>query len=215
MSLLRFGSLLALALASASLVHAGAYVKLAGLYNRQDDLAIDNPTHFAASLKRNAGFGAAFGYKFTLFRAEAELQYLRSKTEPAETSGTLFGGIGRTTGAIKETAGFANGYLDLPEFFGVSPYIGLGLGYARVEIEELGRTRNSVQILQFSGREAAFGYQGMAGIQFNVFGQATVHAGYRIVKREEIAVRDVLSNFQHTLTLGDNRMFEFGLSIGF
>jgi opacity protein-like surface antigen len=46
----------------------------------------------------------------------------------------------------------------------VSPYIGFGLGYARVEIEELGRTRNSVQILQFSGREAAFGYQGMVGV---------------------------------------------------
>jgi hypothetical protein len=84
-----------------------------------------------------------------------------------------------------------------------------------VDVEELGRTRNSVRILQFSGSEAAFGYQGMVGLRYTILGQATIHAGYRIVKREDVAVRDVLSNFEHTLALGDNRMFELGLSINF
>jgi opacity protein-like surface antigen len=199
----------------APLTHAGTYVKLAGLYNRPGDLAIDNPTNFGASLKRNVGFGAAFGYQFTLFRAEAELQYLRGKADPDESSGTLFGGVGQTSGAVKETAGFVNGYLDLPSFAGLSPYVGFGLGYAQVDVEELGRTRNSVRILQFSGSEAAFGYQGMVGLRYTILGQATIHAGYRIVKREDVAVRDVLSNFEHTLALGDNRMFELGLSINF
>jgi opacity protein-like surface antigen len=215
MSFLRIIVLAAITGAVAPFCHAGTYVKAAGLYNRPSDIHIDNPTNFRASLKRNVGFSLALGYKFTVFRVEAEGQYLRSNTEPEETAGTLFGGIGRTTGSTRETAGLVNGYVDLPSYFGLSPYVGLGLGYARVKLDDLGRTRNGAATLQFSGREAVFGYQGMVGLQYSVFGQATLNAGYRIGKREDLAVRDVLGDLRHTLRLGNHRAFEIGLSLGF
>jgi opacity protein-like surface antigen len=215
MSLARLFVLTALTVAAAPFSRAGVYLKIAGLYNQPSDVSISNVSAFRASLKNNVGISGALGYKFTLFRVEAELQHLRSGTEGEETSGTSLGGIGRTVGTLKETSGFANGYVDFPSFFGLAPYIGAGLGYARVNIDNLARTRNDVPVYQFSGREAVFGYQGMVGLQYHLFGQATLNAGFRLVKHEDVAVRDVLASAQRSLSLGHNRVFELGVAIGF
>lgn len=195
---------------------AGAlYLKAAGLYNQPGDIEVNNLSAFKASLKNNTGFSGALGYKFAVLRLEGELQYLSSSTEPAATSGTLLGGIGFTTGKIKETAGFANAYLDFPAFFGLSAYVGAGLGYARINLDDFGRTTNNVPVLQFSGSDSVFGYQGMLGLQLHLFGTATLHGGYRYIKRQDIAVRDVVANAQRNIKLGDNRVFELGVSLGF
>lgn len=215
MKLPRCLSLAVLCVVVAPLCQAGVYVKAAGLYNRPGDIHINNTGAFRASLKRNIGLSAALGYQLSQFRVEAELQRLTSDTEPSESSGTLFGGIGATTGAIKETAGFANGYFDFPAFFGFAPYVGAGLGYARVDLDNLGRTRNGTPALQFSGSDSVFGYQAMLGFQFHLFGTATLNGGYRFIKRQNIAVREVGAAAQQNLKLGDNRVFELGLAIGF
>ena len=215
MSSLRPFLLVAIALTAVSSVWAGAYVKVSGLYNQPSDLRINNASAFKASLKNNMGLGAAVGYKFSLLRAEAEIQHLRNGTNPNQSSGTLLGGTSETIGTLKETSGFANAYLDLPSFFGLAPYLGAGLGYARVDLDNLGLLRNSRPVLQFGGRDNVFGYQGMLGIQFHLLGRATVHAGYRIVKREDLSIRDVVANAQQTLTLGNNRIFEIGVALGF
>jgi opacity protein-like surface antigen len=60
-----------------------------------------------------------------------------------------------------------------------------------------------------------FGYQAMLGLQFRLFGQATLNAGYRIVKHEDVAVRDVLAGVRQTLKLGTHRAFELGIALGF
>src|SRR4051812_33680205 len=154
---------LVLALALAPLSRAGVYVKAAAIYNKPSDIEVSSTTAFKASLKSNTGFDAALGYKMSVFRVEAELQFLRSGTNADTTSGTLLAGTVSTIGAVKETAGFANGYFDFPSYFGFAPYLGAGLGYARVNLEDLGRTRNSVAFTQFSGGDSVFGYQGMIG----------------------------------------------------
>lgn len=207
-----FATCLALA---APLAHAGVYLKVAGLYNQPSDLHVNNVSAFKASLKSNVGLSAALGYKMSLFRVEAELQHLRNGAESAESSGTLLGGISSTTGAIKETAGFANAFVDIPGFLGISPYLGAGLGYARINVDGLGRLRNNVPLTQFSGSDSVFGYQAMLGVQFHLFGTATLHGGYRIIRRQDIAVRDVVANARQNLELGDNRVFEVGVSLGF
>jgi opacity protein-like surface antigen len=72
-----------------------------------------------------------------------------------------------------------------------------------------------VPFAQFSGRDSVFGYQGMAGLQFHVFGQATLNAGFRLVKREDLDVRDVFTSARQAVKLDTNRVFELGLAIGF
>jgi opacity protein-like surface antigen len=215
MSLHRTFVVAALAFVFGPLCHAGTYFKVAGLYTRPGDLSIDSTTAFKASLKNNTGVAGALGYKFTLFRVEAELLHVRNGTEPDESSGTLVGGVRRTVGSIKETSGFANAYVDFPSFFGLAPYVGAGLGYARINVDGVGSTRNNVPFAQFSGRDSVFGYQGMAGLQFHVFGQATLNAGFRLVKREDLDVRDVFTSARQAVKLDTNRVFELGLAIGF
>ena len=206
----------AVLLASTPLIQAaGLYVKAAGLYNRPGDVEINSVSAFKASLKNNTGFAGAVGYKFSLLRVEAELQYLNNSTEPDETAGTLLAGVVRTAGSVKETSGFANALFDFPAFFGLSPYIGAGLGYARVNVDHLMRTRNNAPVVEFSGRDSVFGFQGMLGVQLHFLGQATINAGYRIVKRGNVAVRDVLLNARQNVNLGNNQLFELGLAIGF
>ncbi len=207
--------LITAALIAGSLCHAGTYVKVAGLYSQPGDLNVSGASAFAASLKNNTGVSGSLGYKFPLFRLEAELQRVSNSTEADEVSGTLFGGNRRTVGSVKQTSGFANAYWDLPSVFGLGPYVAAGLGYARFDIDELTRTRDNVPFAQFSGRDSVFGYQGMLGLQFRLFGQVTVNAGYRLVKHEDLNVRDVIANAGETLKLGTNRMFELGVAIGF
>lgn len=190
---------------------AGVYVKFAGLYNRPSDLEVANAAAFKASLKNNTGFAAAMGFKFSLLRLEAELQHLRAGAE----DGASATGPVKVSGALKETTGFANLLVDLPGIFGLGPYLGAGLGYARVDLSNLGVTRANVPVAQFSGADSVFGYQGMGGLQWRIFGTLTINAGYRIVVREKIAVRDVAANARERLSLGRNRIFELGLALGF
>ena len=206
---------LSLALAVLPLAHAGFYLRGSALYTKPGDLSVTNATAFKASLKNNFGVAGALGYKFSLLRVEGELQRVSIGTEADESSGTLLGGISNTTGKVKETSGFANAYVDFPSFFGLAPYLGAGLGYARVNLDNVTRVSSGRPIVQLSGRDTVFGYQGMIGLQYHFLGQATVHAGYRLLKKEDVSVRDVAANAGRTLASGTNRIFEIGLAIGF
>lgn len=209
------------ALATASLGHAGLYLKATGLYSNPSDLNLTSGAAFKASLKNNLGVAGALGYKFSLLRIEAELQHVRYDVEADNVAGTLLAGMTNTFGTVKETSGFANGYVDLPSFLGLAPYLGVGLGYARINLDGLARINTSPRapgpqpVLQFSGGDNVFGYQGMAGLQFHLFGQATIHAGFRILKKQDLGVREVVANAQRTLSAGTNRIFEVGVAIGF
>lgn len=207
--------LAALVATTAPFAAAGTYVKVAGLYTQPSDLSFGSATAFRASLKNNTGIAGAIGYKFSLLRLEAELQHVRNSAEPDESSGTLAAGVRQTFGALKQTSGFANGYVDLPGFWGLAPYVGAGLGYARFDISDLGRTRDNVPLARFSGRDSVFGYQGMIGLQLHLFGPATLNAGFRLVKHQDIDVRDVLANARQSIGLGTSRAFELGVAIGF
>lgn len=209
-----------LALGCVSLGRAGVYVRGSALFTHPSDLSVTDASVFKASLKNNIGVAGALGYKFSLLRLEAELQRVSISTEPDQTSGTLLAGTSETIGKVKETSGFANAYVDLPSFFGLAPYFGVGLGYARVNLDNLARVNTSTPggtrpVIQFSGRDTVFGYQGMAGLQFHFLGQGTIYAGFRLMKREDVGMRDIVANAARSLSMGTNRAFELGVAIGF
>lgn len=220
MSFVRHSLLTAFALGFASLSHAaGLYVRGSALYTKPSDLNLTSGTAFKASLKNNTGVAGAIGYKLSLLRLEAELQRISFGTEADPVAGTLLAGSSQTVGKVKETSGFANVYVDFPSFFGLGPYVGVGLGYAQVNLDSLARINSSTTgtrpVVQFSGRDSVFGYQGMAGLQYRFLGQGTIYGGFRLVKREDVDVRDVAANLTRTLSAGTNRVFELGVAIGF
>jgi opacity protein-like surface antigen len=220
MATLRLLAFTTLLVASASLSHADVYVRGSALYMHPSDLSVNNATAFKASLKNNVGVSGALGYKFSMLRLEAELQRVSLSTESDPFSGTLAAGTSETVGKVKETSGFANAYVDLPSFLGLAPYLGVGLGYARVNLDNLARIATSTPggtrpVIQFSDRDTVFGYQGMAGLQFHFLGKGTIYAGFRLMKREDVGMRDIVANAARSISLGTNRAFELGVAVGF
>lgn len=189
----------------------GVYVRAETLFNHPGDVGTSSLTSFRSSLKNNVGYSGAVGYKFPMLRVEAELQHF--KQEAAQGSNVA----GATTGSgnYRQSTGFANAFVDLPILPAFGVYLGGGLGLARVNFDNFSGSQAGVGVVQYSGRDSAFAHQVAAGLQFSFADRATVHAGYRIVKQGDVQVRDSVSTAVQTVKVGDNRLFEIGLAIGF
>lgn len=203
--------LVTLMLMAASIARAGMYAKFAGLYNSPGDIQVNNTAAFRASLKSNMGLAGALGYKFSAVRAEVELQSFSNNTSGGSTNT----GSASTSGGYKQFNGFVNAYVDLPTFVGLSGYIGAGYGKARVDLSGFTATQGTSNVVQFSGKDSAYGYQVMAGVQYHLLGQATIHAGYRWVHKNDITLQNGVGNNLQKLSLGSDRIFELGVAIGF
>jgi opacity protein-like surface antigen len=202
---------LVLALASAGPAHAAFYFAATGLYSNPSDVKVDSASGFRASIKSNTGFSGALGYKFSMLRVEAELQNLSSGT----SGGSTTAGTATVFGSLREFSGFANAYVDVPSFLGLAPYAGVGLGEARIDLGQFNVVQGATNVVQFSGKGTAFAYQVLLGLQFHILGQATLHAGYRIVERGDISLRNAVVNASQNISLGQNKLFEIGVALGF
>jgi opacity protein-like surface antigen len=212
---LRLLALVAVACAAALPARASFYFKAAGLYSSPSAIKVSSASAFKGSLKDNLGFTGALGYKFPLLpvRAEAELQYLKNDFGGGSSSA---GAISSITGDYSQFTGFANVYYDLPSRYGFAPYLGAGVGLARVDMNNLNVFSGATNVAKFSDGKTAFAWQLMAGLEFHLLGQATFHAGYRLIKHEDIALTNAAAaNAVQKVKFGDNHIFELGVAIGF
>lgn len=205
--------LLAAAFAAAAVTaRADFYAKIAGLYNSPADLKVDSASAFRGSLKNNLGYSGAIGYKFSLLRAEAEVQYFKNSLGGGSTtsSDTL-----TANGDRRDISGFLNAYVDVPGFFGLAPYFGAGVGVARVDLDNMDARQGGTSVVKFSGCGQVYGYQLMAGLQFRVLGKATLNAGYRLQHKEGFEIHNFASNLRQNVALGTSNVFELGLACRF
>ncbi len=195
---------------------SGFYLKAAGLYSSPSDLSVASASAFKGSLKNSAGWAGALGYKFPLLplRAEAEVQWFKNDFGGGSTS---LGAVTSITGHAEQFTGFANAYLDVPKtFYGLAPYLGAGVGLAKVDLSKLNVFSGLTNVATFSDGKTALAWQLMAGVQFHLFGAATLNAGYRYVKHEDISLTNAAAaGAVQKLRFGDNHVFELGVAIGF
>jgi opacity protein-like surface antigen len=189
----------------------GVYLRAQAMFNRPNDVETSSLTAFRTSLKSNVAYAGAIGYKFPLLRVEGELQ--RFQQDAAQGSGTT--GTTTASGGYRQLNGFANAFVDLDLAAGLGVYLGGGLGFARVNFDNLSGQQGGITVAQYSGKDRAFAHQVAGGVQLSFAGRATLHAGYRIVKQGDVQVRDSVTTAIQTVKLGDNRLFEIGLAIGF
>lgn len=134
-------------------------------------------TNPRVSFETGYDLGAAIGYRTGPWRAEAQYTYMRSSVDKVGAFGGQppqgFAG-GSVSGRSVVHAVMANGYYDFntfSDFF--SPFVGLGLGYARVN------GRSGTAPIGINLHDNVFAYQATGGVSYNVDNSFTVDILYR------------------------------------
>jgi opacity protein-like surface antigen len=199
-------------IAAAATARADFYTKFGALYDSPADFKVDNAAAFRSSIKGSLGYSASMGYKLSLLRAEGEVEYFKNTlSNGSNTSNNAL----TVNGDYKQYSGFVNAYLDVPSFFGLAPYVGAGLGMAKIDLDQLSAQQGATNVVQFSGIGKAYSSQVMLGLQFHVFGKATVNAGYRLQRKQGFDARNYASNLRQNVSLGTDKIFEVGIAWGF
>lgn len=118
-------------------------------------------------------FLGAGGYRFgNGFRAEGEFGYRRSSTDSTQiNSGPEF----NSDGSMSALSFMANGYYDFDVGMKIKPYIGGGIGVARVSANDI--RINSTQLVDDS--DTVFAYQAIGGLGYDLTQNLTAFVEYR------------------------------------
>lgn len=138
--------------------------------------------------------GGGFGYKFTnLFRADVTVDH-RFASDVNSVTDLGGGAIRNEWGKLESTTALANGYIDLGNWSGFTPYLGAGVGGVDHLLHEF-RTQVSspfgvqpvVSVRAHDRWDLAWAL--MAGVAVDVGGGFKIDAGYRYVNLGEAEMR--------------------------
>ncbi|HBS34186.1 MAG TPA: hypothetical protein DEA50_03775 [Parvularcula sp.] len=151
------------------------------------------PTAKSTDLGGGGAWSAAIGFQYA--RTRTELEYRRFDLDADEIA--LTGGAAPSTvtgaGDVTAQAIMTNVYFDLVNSSRLTPYIGAGVGGARVE-NELGQ------------RDAAFAYQGRVGVELALSPALSLGVEYSYFRTAEIVYgpKDFDTSLPPTSTFSDN-----------
>jgi opacity protein-like surface antigen len=129
------------------------------------------------------GLNGAVGYGFNNFRLEGELSYRQADIDSLTVNSVTVGSIVVTSlgtfpvdGDISSLGFMANGWYDFDTGTDWVPYIGGGVGTAKINAE-IGSIAGIP--VNFDESDWVFAYQAGAGIGYNISPTVTVQLGYR------------------------------------
>lgn len=162
----------------------GPYLGLEGGLNRAPSQGLQQSNDEVARLHSKNGFigGLVAGYSLANgFRPELELDFRRNQLRSVSGGGASVDASGHE----EAITGFGNVWYDIKTgsgfFSRVHPYIGGGIGDARVAI----RDANIGGVDQPNSWENLFAYQGGAGVGFDLTKNLTASVDYRHMKTVE------------------------------
>jgi opacity protein-like surface antigen len=131
----------------------------------------------SVDVKSDGGYGvmAALGYKFdNSLRAEGEIAYRHNDLD--SVAGVPLNGDAKAWSLM------ANGYYDIQTGSAITPYIGAGLGVARVSQD----SNFNVGGVAFTsdGKDTVFAYQAILGVAYPVADKTTLGVEYRYFATE-------------------------------
>lgn len=159
--------------------------------------------------------GGAIGYAFDSFRAEAEAGFQQNDLDTSDwaandvTWGSASGSDSFIDGDISSTSFFANGYYDIKNSSAFTPFIGAGIGYANVEINDY---QTDIDDTPFSIDDSAFAYQFMLGASYAFNKNFSLDLSYRYVGTSGLELEDEgyiidLEYSSHNFMLGGRYTF--------
>ncbi len=163
--------------------------RLGSLYNLQFDEAAVLEFINKGEFDSAPIFGVGFGYQFNdWFRADATVEYRGKSSFYAldrydETGDDSFDGTNEYTGRKSEWVAMGNAYVDLGTFKGLTPYIGGGLGAARVTIHNFMDVNTPNNGVAYGATDSRwnFAWAVHAGIGYDLTDHATLDLGYSYI----------------------------------
>ena len=141
--------------------------------------------------------GAAVGYRFNNVRVEGELSYQKNDFDQVSAMGVSLDASG--DGSV--TALLVNGYYDFANESAFTPYISAGLGYAKVEANDLNFVGSGMA--DFSDDDSVFAYQAGLGVGYAVNENVTIDVKYRYFATEDAEFDTAKAEFSsHNFLLG-------------
>ena len=135
---------------------------------------------------RGPALSGSVGYDFGQFRLEGEIAYRKNDVDKYTRSGTALGGA---AGDVSSLAFMVNALYDIDTGTALTPYIGGGLGIARVSAN--GVTATGLGFTN-SDDDNKFAYQGIVGLSYQLNEAVALTADYRYFATENPKFR--LSN---------------------
>lgn len=161
------------------------------------------------------GASGALGYDFGSFRADAEFTYLSSNFVFGvhKTMRRQPGDMANDT--LTVLAGTANAWYDLDTGTAWSPYIGVGVGAANLQVKLRGGNQETQATPEFDGSGWGFVYKAGVGVAVEVLSGFSLVAGYQFFGTLETTVTD---GNQDTGTADDHTvkptLMAHGLNVG-
>lgn len=168
------------------------YLSIMGGTSFADDADVKSANTRELSYATGGGFGSALGYRPSArrgfashFRSDIEAFY---RQNDIDADGIL--PLADAAGDLRVFSLMANAYYDLTTHTEITPYVGMGIGYANFQLD------NARRINIEDDSDFSTAYQFMAGLSYSVDPNATTafHAGYRYF--------DVLSDPSFRTTTG-------------
>ena len=131
-----------------------------------------------SSVKRdwNFGGGGGAGYKFNdYFRVDATGDYLSSERRSATDFAT---GI-TSRASLDRWVGLANGYIDVGNWSGLTPYVGAGIGVGGISTSGSFSTVDGTTTKLGSHDDYQMAWAAMAGVAYHVSPHLLLDIGYR------------------------------------
>ncbi len=133
-------------------------------------------------LKGAFSMGAGVGYQVNqYFRTDLTLDYWFKSDFTGSTSGVCGGVACVSTDSSAYSAWLllANAYVDLGTYYGITPYLGAGIGGARVKWDDLRNTIDGTTDVHAGAQSWRFAYALMAGASYCLTDNLKLDAGYR------------------------------------
>jgi opacity protein-like surface antigen len=183
----------------------GFYIGASGGLNLLNDSSLDSTVTLDVKYGTGLTFGGVLGYDFGMVRLDAEVTYRDNDIDqigfPAD-------------GSTSALSYMVNGYFDIPTHMIIKPYVGGGIGYATVSIDNA----NIPGIPPFPApiaddSDSVLAYQLSAGIGFEISRATTLSLGYRYFATDDPEMIDASgaafsTQYQsHEFTLGVRFLF--------
>lgn len=185
--------------------------------NQDFPLILKSPGYFATpidsmtlSFKNSRNLNASLGYRFGNFRIEINPIFLKAKYKEFHQTPYEIIAKENLSGNIQLMAGLVNGYCNLTLTEHVWPYVGLGLGYAKIkntfehseQISVVNGSITNLPTLKFSMNDKSLVYQAIVGSMFKVSDNIGLTLDYRYLStaKKIKAFNERIGN--HSVNLG-------------